>query len=187
MGQFEKDRSGESKDIKDSVQVTSRILEMHPDAFTGRENLVEQQKLDMQYQKRTDRPTGPVSRLLGKPALVDEHSGDQAKPAVRPEELTKSEAVSSWDEAGSKLVKTNLRKPDGIASFEELFPDRKGIQDDSYKAMLEKLYPKGIPYRVMPSGRRLPWSGIENTITESPTLGRDFEPQNPTTNSAVRG
>lgn len=214
MGDSEKDASRESTPIRDSVPVTSRILEMQPDAFAGRENLVAQQKQDMQYQKRMDRPTGPISRLLGKPFLVDDQAAakplnsakEQAQPrswaestaetnkeaeTVKTDKVAQSDkgassdsVICSWDPIPQKWLPTNFRKPDGIASFDELYP---GCKDEGYRAMLEKIYPKGIPYRVMPSGRRLPWSGIQKTLPESPTFGSEFEPQIPTTNTAVRG
>lgn len=192
MDKSERDKSGDS--IRDSVPVTARLLDMQADAFVGRENLVDRQKQDMQYQKRMDRPTGPISRLLGKPVLFDD-SKDNKALADSNKILSVSDSRNSTNsdkqntdapssDLGIHIVDASISKAHGRASFEELFPNKK---DDVFKAQLEKMYPKGIPYKVLASGRKVVWVEVEKTVTDSPTQGREFEPQTPTTNSAVRG
>lgn len=207
MDKSKQDNAGDS--VNDSVPVTARILAMHPDAFSGRENLVQQQKQDMLYQKRTDRPTGPISRLLGKPVLVDDQKGHAQKTKdsssgyessvnesgkksdgneasnLQREQEGRVPAQEASDSASKiQLLDANIRKPDGHATFEEIFPGKK---DDVYKALLERMYPKGIPYRVLANGRKTPWAEVKKTISESPTLGTEFEPQTPTTTLGSRG
>lgn len=192
MDKSDRDKSGDS--IRDSVPVTARLLDMQADAFVGRENLVDRQMQDMQYQKRMDRPTGPISRLLGKPVLFDD-SKDNKALADSNKILSVSDSRNSTNsgkqntdapssDLGIHIVDANISKAHGRASFEELFPNKK---DDVFKAQLEKMYPKGIPYKVLASGRKVVWVEVDKTVTDSPTQGREFEPQTPTTNSAVRG
>lgn len=193
MDKSDRDKSGDS--VRDSVPVTARLLDMQADAFVGRENLVDRQKQDMQYQKRMDRPTGPISRLLGKPVLFDDSkdtkaladsnknlsvSGDSRNSANYDKRNTDAPSL----DLGIQIVDSNISKAHGRASYEELFPNKK---DDVFKAQLEKMYPKGIPYKVLASGRKVVWVEVDKTVTNSPTQGREFEPQTPTTNSAVRG